>query len=151
VIAYDYAGMLSTEPDTQRPDLASGASSNPVLGGPDQYFDPTAFVLPPAGTLGNLGRNTIIGPGLAVVDASLIRNFRLGQTRSFQFRLEAFNLFNRANFALPSRDIFSASGRLGSAGRIIATTTTARQVQLGLKFLFTELGRNSVDDPDLVG
>ncbi len=136
VIAYDYAGMLSTEPDTQRPDLAAGASNSPVLGGPDKYFDPTAFVLPPAGTLGNLGRNTIIGPGLAVVDASLIRNFGLGAARSFQFRLEAFNLFNRANFALPSRDIFSASGRLGSAGRIIATTTTARQVQLGLKFLF---------------
>ncbi len=136
VIAYDYAGMLSTELDTQRPDLAPGASSNPVLGGPDRYFEPTAFVLPPRGTLGDLGRNTIIGPGLALVDASLIRNFGLGGARSFQFRLEVFNVFNHANFALPRMDIFSATGRIGSAGRITATTTTSRQIQLGLKFLF---------------
>ena len=63
----------------QRPNLAAGASPNPVLGGPDQYFDPFAFELPAARTLGNLPRNTIIGPGFATWDGSIIKNFRDGR------------------------------------------------------------------------
>jgi hypothetical protein len=48
-----------------RPNLLPGANQNPVLGGPDKYFDPAVFALPPAGTYGNLGRNTLVGPGVA--------------------------------------------------------------------------------------
>ena len=47
-----------------------------MLGGPDQYFDPAAFVLPPAGTLGNVGRGAFIGPNLRTFDLSLVKNTR---------------------------------------------------------------------------
>ncbi len=51
--------------------------------------------------------------------------------------LEVFNVFNRANFAIPSqRTVFTTSGAVGSAGLITATTTTARQMQLGLRVSF---------------
>ena len=120
-----------------RPDLAPGASTNPILGGPDRYFDPMAFVLPAPGVLGNVGNNTLIGPGLALTDVSLLKSVSVGGSRRIQFRLEVFNLFNRANFGLPANNLFSADGtRLGSAGRIATTVTTAREFQFSVKFAF---------------
>ncbi len=119
------------------PDLASGASSNPIKGGPDQYFDPTAFTLPPAGVIGNLPRNTLTGPGQAAWDLMLSRNVPFGGGRSLQLRVEVFNLLNRANFGLPSQNLFAANGsRLADAGRITSTTTPPRQAQLGIKFVW---------------
>jgi hypothetical protein len=122
----------------QRPDLAPGRSSNPVLGSPDRYFDPLAFLLQEPGFFGNLGRNTIIGPGTAGVDFSLIKELPLSMEQKLQVRVEAFNVMNRANFAVPQeRTVFASGGvRVGSAGRIRQTTTSARQIQLGLKFFF---------------
>ncbi|MBI4464195.1 MAG: hypothetical protein HY647_05775 [Acidobacteria bacterium] len=121
----------------ERPDLASGRSNNPVLGGPDKYFDPTAFVNSPAGFYGNVGRNTIIGPGLFTFDSSLLKNTHITERLNLQFRAEFFNLFNRANFDLPANSIFDSSGnRVGNAGRITETATRSREVQLGLKLLF---------------
>ncbi|MGH9347378.1 MAG: TonB-dependent receptor domain-containing protein [Vicinamibacterales bacterium] len=121
-----------------RPDLASGASDNPVLGGPDRYFDPTAFVLQEAGFYGNVGRNTLIGPGQAMIDFAIIKNTSLGGGRNLQLRAEGFNLLNRANFNLPSAVVFrSAAGvHEPTAGRITSTSTTARQFQLGMRFTF---------------
>jgi hypothetical protein len=120
------------------PDLAPGASNNPILGGADKYFDPTAFILQPAGYIGNLGRNTLIGPGLFTIDAVLERSIRLGGDRALQLRIEAFNVTNRVNLALPSStNLFAANGSyLEDAGRITATSTSARQVQLGVKFVW---------------
>ena len=120
----------------QRPNLAPGASANPVTGGAQQYFDPFAFELPAEGFLGNLRRNTIIGPGLATWDGSLVKNVRLGGERRLQLRLEAFNILNRANFGLPQRIVFDASGRVPNAGEITTTVTPARQFQLGAKIEF---------------
>ncbi|HVL69717.1 MAG TPA: carboxypeptidase regulatory-like domain-containing protein [Vicinamibacterales bacterium] len=120
----------------QRPSLAPGASLNPVQGGHQQYFDPNAFVLPEPGFLGDVPRNTIIGPGFATWDSSLVKNFRLADRRRLQVRVEAFNLLNRANFGLPAATVFDASGRVPNAGEITTTVGTARQVQLGVKFEF---------------
>jgi hypothetical protein len=120
------------------PDLRPGASNNPILGGADKYFDPTAFILQPAGYIGNLGRNTLIGPGLFTIDAVLERSIRLGGERALQLRVEAFNITNRVNLALPSSvNLFAANGSyLEDAGRITATSTSARQIQLGVKFVW---------------
>jgi hypothetical protein len=120
-----------------RPNLKPGASNNPVLGTPDRWFDPNVFELPAAGFYGNVGRNTLIGPGLATVDALLVRDVRLkGQSR-VQFRAEVFNLLNRANFGLPRNKIFSSNGTIPAAvGIITSTSTSARQAQFGLKFTF---------------
>jgi len=137
VVGFDRArARFQAGTSPQRPDLAAGASSNPVLGGPDRYFDPAAFTLPEAGYFGNLGRNTLIGPGLATTDMSVNKRISAGRV-NVQARLEVFNVFNRANFAIPSqRTVFTTSGAVGSAGLITATTTTARQMQLGLRVSF---------------
>lgn len=120
----------------QRPNLASGASLNPVLGGAERYFDPLAFELPAEGFFGDVPRNTIIGPGYATWDASIVKNVRAGGDRRLQLRIEVFNLLNRANFGLPAATVFDASGRVPNAGEITTTVGTARQIQVGVKFGF---------------
>lgn len=120
-----------------RPNLKPGASNNPVLGQPDRYFDPTVFSLPTRGFPANLGRNTVIGPGLANFDFSLVKITHLDESRTVQFRLEFFNLFNRPNFNVPLRAVLDTVGNLiGSAGQVKETVTTSRQIQLGAKFVF---------------
>ncbi|MBI4456676.1 MAG: TonB-dependent receptor [Acidobacteria bacterium] len=125
----------------ERPNVRSGASNSPVLSGgrnPDLYFDPKAFELPSAGFYGNLGRNTLYGPGVAVFDFSLMKNTSVRENKTLQFRAEFFNILNRANFGIPALSIFanSSGGLVNGVGSINSTTTTSRQIQFGLKFLF---------------
>jgi hypothetical protein len=75
----------------QRPDLAPGHSINPILGGPNKYFDPAAFALPAPGYYGTPGRNTLIGPGLIALDLAANKTFRLREGLNLQFRTEVFN------------------------------------------------------------
>jgi hypothetical protein len=111
------------------PDLKPGASSNPVLGTVDRWFDPNAFVLPPAGYIGTLPRNSIIGPDLKTVDLIVGKGITLGSRRELQVRFECFNLLNRANFGLPQSQVFNTNGTIREdAGRITTTSTAARQI-----------------------
>ncbi|HYO63627.1 MAG TPA: TonB-dependent receptor [Pyrinomonadaceae bacterium] len=127
-----------------RPSLAAGFThETAVTGNPDQYFNPAAFVLQPAGTLGALGRGTFIGPNLRIFDLSAVKNTRvgwLGENTVLQFRVEAFNLFNRANFAPPSLIAFTGAADnetvLPTFGRIRSTVTSSRQIQLGVRVTF---------------
>ncbi len=132
------SGMGSTgSAINERPDLRPGSSNNPVLGGPDMYFDRTAFSLPQQGFYGTLGRNTVVGPGLFNFDFSLIKNTPITEKTNLQFRAEFFNLFNRANFGTPANQIFDARGTvIGNVGRITTTATTSRQIQFALKIVF---------------
>jgi hypothetical protein len=131
-----------TGPD--RPSYAPGRGpDNAVLGNPDQWLDPTAFVLPEAGTFGNVGRNEILGPGLATVDVALSRGFGwapLGPRTRIDLRLEVFNLLNRANFGPPALIAFAgaADGEspLASFGQIRTTVTSSRQTQIGVRMTF---------------
>ena len=134
------------------PDLAAGASNNPTkgvsigcagipqgtrVGTPDLWYDPCAFVLPPANALGNLGRNTLTMPGRATVDLSLMKNFDIKEAAKLQFRFEAFNLFNHTNLGTPARTVRNTSGvRNATAGRIDTTVGTPRQLQFALKLSF---------------
>ena len=138
LISYDNArARIGTGPSQERPDLVVGRSSNPIKGGPVQYFDPTAFSLPTAGYFGNLGRNTLIGPGLVSVDGAINKSFYFGERSHLQLRGEVFNIPNRANFAIPSqRNVFTTTGRVASAGLITNTLTSSRQIQLGARFDF---------------
>ena len=121
----------------QYPDLAPGASASPVIGRVDQWFDPTAFVLPAPGFIGTLPRNTIIGPDSKTVDLMGGKNFGLWGASQLQLRLEVYNLFNRANFALPQQTVFNANGTYREdAGRITRTSTSARQMQIGVKVVW---------------
>ncbi|MBI3940687.1 MAG: TonB-dependent receptor [Acidobacteria bacterium] len=120
-----------------RPSLKAGAGNNPARGGPDRYFDPSGFTLPEPGFPGNLGRDTVTGPGLVNFDFSLGKTTNIDEKRSVQFRAEFFNIFNHPNFSTPLRAVLDARGNLiGSAGRIQSTTTRERQIQFGLKFTF---------------
>ena len=138
VVGFDRArARFQAGTSPQRPDLVAGRSTNPILGGPDKYYDTSAFALPAAGYFGNLGRNTLIGPGLAMVDMSVNKRFQLTEKVGLQFRTEMFNSMNRPNFSIPTaRTVFTATGPVGSAGRITTTQTSARQLQLGLKLTF---------------
>lgn len=138
VVGFDRArARFQAGTSPQRPDLVDGRTNNPILGGPDRYYDPSAFALPAAGFYGNLGRNTLIGPGLTMMDMSVNKRFRLSDRVDLQFRTEMFNSLNHPNFAIPSqRTVFSSAGPVGSAGRITTTQTSARQLQLGLKLIF---------------
>ena len=120
--------------------VTAGCGSVPVgqkLGTPDLYFDPCAFENGPDGFYGNLGRNTIIGPGLVIFDFSLMKNTAITEGTSLQVRAEFFNLFNRPNFGTPEKFVFTSSARrVGDTGRITDTSTTSRQIQFGLKLIF---------------
>ncbi|HEV2202496.1 MAG TPA: carboxypeptidase regulatory-like domain-containing protein [Bryobacteraceae bacterium] len=95
-----------------------------------------------ANLLGNLGRNTVIGPGISNLDFSLFKNNairRISENFNVQFRAEVFNIFNRANFASPTdnRAVFDQSGApIPSAGLITSTQTTSRQIQFALKVIW---------------
>ncbi|MSO20671.1 MAG: TonB-dependent receptor [Acidobacteria bacterium] len=136
-----------TRGPADRPNRGAGSDGNPILGGPDKYFEPGAYVLPLLGTYGNVGRNTLVGPGLVNVDLNLEKVFSLGEGKNLNFRTEVFNLFNRANFGIPDPTIYSTPAvltteivpdnfRRGAAGRINNTITTSRQLQFALKFVF---------------
>ncbi len=120
----------------QRPRWAPGYDRDDVVrGGTGQYFDPKAFVLPAAGTFGDVGRNALEGPGFTTWDMAVFKNVRLGNRR-LQFRLEVFNILNRANFGLPASTVFNSNGLAEDVGEITSIVGTARQVQLGVKFEF---------------
>lgn len=124
-----------------RPSYAAGFSAdNAVSGRPDQWFNPAAFALQPAGTFGNVGRGEIEGPDLRIVDLALVKEARASSSPSLELRVEVFNLFNRANFGVPNLVAFAgaADGEavLGSFGRIRNTVTSARQMQLGVRVRF---------------
>lgn len=106
-----------------------------------QYCDPS-FGYPTCINLrGNAGRNILTGPGLASVDYSLVKNNHVAELFNVQFRAECFNLLNRANFQVPplvnGTDIFDSTGAPNStAGVLTSTTTSSRQIQLGLKVIW---------------
>jgi hypothetical protein len=99
-----------------------------------------------ANLLGNSGRNSITGPGLVNVDMSLIKNSyvkRISEQFNIQFRMEVFNIFNRANFNPPTSNsqIYDGSGNSlgspsGAAGQLDTTATTSRQVQFAIKVIW---------------
>ena len=112
-----------------------------MLGRVEQWFDPAAFVLQPAGTFGNTGRGDFTGPNLRTLDMALSKTAgwaRLGGR--LEFRVEAFNLLDRANFGMPELRAFAGARNgepvLATFGRITNTITSARQIQLGIRAVF---------------
>src|SRR5262249_50167473 len=79
------------------------------------YFDRNAFVLPAAGTFGNVARGALRGPGFFNVNTSFFKRIPLKERLNMQFRVEAFNVLNHANFRYPELIVFSGSEIAGSA------------------------------------
>lgn len=152
VSGFPFTPQLSYNPsnngDTRNPvrPFVNPAFTGPaILGNPNQWFNPNAFIGPPSGSgfYGNLGRDTLIGPGLATWDFSALKDTRLTERLDLQFRAEFFNLLNRANFNTPNLIAFTpgatatAAGVASpTAGAVTSTSTTSRQIQFGLKLLW---------------
>ncbi len=101
--------------------------SNPSV---TQWFNPAAFAAPPALTFGNSGGGILDGPGSHSFDVGLFKNFYVRETKYVQFRWEMFNSTNHVNLGNPTTVI-----GLVNTG-LITTAGGARQMQLGLKFIF---------------
>jgi hypothetical protein len=131
----------TSEPPNRVPGSGCETLTNP--GNPNHYIKTQCLAFPSPVTLrGNLGRNTLIGPGLSKFDASIFKNNhirRFSENVNVQFRAEFFNLFNRANFSSPTDNltVFDQSGNaVPSAGLITSTQTPAREIQFALKVIW---------------
>ena len=143
-IAGDPLGTRSSDPFDVPNRVASRSCANPVnRNQPLSYIRLNCFEFPAQpNVLGNLGRNSVVGPGLWTLDSSLFKESpvkSISSTFSAQLRIEVFNVLNHSNFAAPldHRAIFNAAGApINGAGQIDSTTTPSRQMQLGLKLLW---------------
>lgn len=140
LVDYGDNSLLGAEPNginnygVDEPDYAGGAlhlNHNPRNG--QSYFDPTQFAQNALGTPGTARRRFFYGPGMDNYDMALLKNLSLSESRSLQFRIEAFNIFNHAQFFGPQ----SVNGNIGSTtfGEVVSADPP-RLVQLGAKFFF---------------
>jgi hypothetical protein len=98
---------------------------------PNRFFNTAAFVRPALGTLGNVGRNTVIGPGIINWDFSALKTMEVRENQQIQFRFEVFNLPNHPNWGQPNTSLTGAD-----FGKIRSTRTDMRDMQFALKYLF---------------
>lgn len=97
----------------------------------DRWFNPAAFSTPAAFTFGNVGRNTVYGPGMQTLDVALHREFALTEKVRFQVRGELFNALNHTNLGTPNRFVNTPQ-----FGTITEAATPGREVQLGARISF---------------
>jgi Carboxypeptidase regulatory-like domain len=97
----------------------------------DQWFNPAAFATPAAFTFGDVGRNSVYGPGLQTLDVALVRSFHLTERANFQFRAEGFNALNHTNLGTPNRFVNTPQ-----FGTITMAMTPGREIQLSARVSF---------------
>ena len=136
--ALDRIGVPFRSPNTN-PNFTGKLVLGTPSDGQAKYFDRNAFQYNTATglgarELGNLGRNTLIGPGSITWNPGLFKSFALTEQTNLEFRTEFFNALNRPNYSFPAASLANASGTAtGTAGNISSTTTTSRQIQFALK------------------
>jgi hypothetical protein len=96
-----------------------------------EWFNPAAFATPAAFTFGNVGRNSVYGPGLQTLELALSPIFPLTERANFQFRAEAFNGLNKTNLGTPNRFVNTPQ-----FGTITMPMTPGREMQLGARISF---------------
>jgi hypothetical protein len=96
-----------------------------------EWFNTAAFLAPPAYTFGNVGRNTVYGPGLQTMDLALLRQFTLTEKWRFQIRGEFFNALNQVNLGTPNRFVNTPQ-----FGTITEAATPGREIQLSARLSF---------------
>ena len=118
------AGPAQRPNQLQDPNLAGGERTA------DRWFDTSVFALPAPFTFGSAPRNSVIGPGFAIVDLAVAKTWALAGASQVEFRWEIFNLFNRANFDIPNRTFGTPNfGRIFSA-------KSPREMQFGVRVAF---------------
>jgi len=140
---------LANNFDTPRPNVVAGCDvyANQNV---HQWYNPACFTASTYGTLGNMGRNALVGPGAVETDIGVMKETKIRERVNLQFRAELFNLFNHPNFNYPVTSVFSAgsaatnynSTPVATAGQITSLvgsggiSNVARQTQFSLKLLF---------------
>jgi hypothetical protein len=84
-----------------RPDMVPGCK--PYLRTWQNWYNSACYYLPPYGTLGNVGRDNLIGPGFMDLDLSFLKDTKLTEKVSMQFRAEFFNILNHTSFGNPAQ------------------------------------------------
>ncbi len=97
----------------------------------EEWFNPAAFATPAAYTFGNVGRNSVYGPGMQTLDLALSRTFSLTERTRFQFRAEAFNALNHTNLGTPNRYVNEPQ-----FGTITMAMTPGRELQMSARVSF---------------
>ncbi len=110
--------------------IRSDGYANKDAGPLEQYLNPDAFGVPAPGTLGNHGRNSLVGPGTWDFDAALSRIFSIREAQKLEFRAEAYNVTNSFRPLNPGTSI--TSGTFGQ----IRTAAAPRIMQFALKYTF---------------
>ena len=95
------------------------------------WFNPSAFAAPPAYTYGNVGRNSVYGPGLQTLDVAVVRQFTLAEKARFEMRGEFFNALNHTNLGTPNRFVNTSS-----FGSVTEPSTPGREIQLSARISF---------------
>ena len=115
--------------------IRANYTGQPIFGSGTQtarsWFNTAAFSTPAAYTFGNVGRNSVYGPGMQTLDLALARDFKIMEQMKFQFRGEFFNALNHTNLGTPDR--FVNTPQFGS---ITQATTPGREVQLSARLSF---------------
>ncbi len=126
-----------------RPNLNPGYTAGSIVTGTlNQWYNPNALSLSPVGELGNFGRNVLTGPFFWNVDFSAIKDTKLSERFTLQFRAEFFNIFNKPNWGLPNAANFTQIPGTGggaispTAGQITTLASNMRQIQFALKLIF---------------
>ena len=130
--------FTGTGSNTGRPNVVAGCNLYSGFQTLNAWFNTACFTLQPLGTYGDAGRDTIIGPNLWNLDNALDKNFRVSEKFNIQFRAEAFNIMNHPSFQLlpANTQVFAGTALNASAGKIQATNSSPRQIQLALKIVF---------------
>lgn len=118
-------------------------NNQPILGGTAMYFNPNCFTQEAFGTLGNFGREGLVGPGLVNLDFGILKSTKIRENVNLQFRAELFNILNHTNLSYPASSLFTGTpsatatlGRVSTAGQITTYASPSREIQLGLKLVF---------------
>ena len=116
----------------------TGTASRPNISGPVTYprtltnwFSSSAYTTTALYTYGNAGRDSLIGPGRTNFDTSIFKSFPVHDQTLFQFRFEAFNVFNHPQFGYPNANVGTAQ-----VGQITSIVGNPRNLQASLQFQF---------------
>ncbi|MGH9614931.1 MAG: TonB-dependent receptor domain-containing protein, partial [Bryobacteraceae bacterium] len=135
----DANGSFANSDGQQRPDAVPGQKIDGTPCVPGTFFNTCAFMDPAYGSFGNVGQNTVRGPGLQNWDASLLKNIPITESKHLEFRAEFFNIANHANFlfAKPGPQNSNNATVFGTPSfGYVTAARSPRQIQFGLKFYY---------------
>lgn len=133
-LSSDTAGIGTTQ--NQRPDVIADTRGPRTV---QEWFNRNAFARPAAGAFGNMGRNSLRGPGVNKWDLAVFKNFRWTEQVRAQFRAEMFNAFNHPSFTTVGTSLSATTTGVNpnaNSFAVVTGTRDARVVQFGLRITF---------------